>query len=230
MRRSRTLERFTGQNCDSATWYSTHTCSMLLRSNCENVFFFHLKFLLFMRPKHVWRSRMPDGVQCLFSPYQIKLFCILFYICQGLNNFLAHFWIFLLRFSQFEMNLFWACTGIDIDSAGVWAKNKLIFTSIKWRFNGTVSRDFQPLVFHQTIPPGPLIHMLKPFWILLRIRRDMIDFRTQKFFSGSPFKLIYFLVGGVGQFVNIYMFLIDIPHKWIVSRDRGGLLMVSIDR
>jgi hypothetical protein len=25
--------------------------------------------------------------------------------------------------------------GIDVDSAGVGAKNKLIFTSIKWRFN-----------------------------------------------------------------------------------------------
>jgi hypothetical protein len=38
---------------------------------------------------------------------------------------------------------------------------------------GTVSRDFRPWVFfHQIIPPGPLI--------LLRIRRDIIDFRTQK--------------------------------------------------
>jgi hypothetical protein len=46
---------------------------------------------------------------------------------------------------------------------------------------GTVSRDFRPSVFiHQTIPPGPLIHGLTPFWILLRIRRDMINFRTQK--------------------------------------------------
>jgi hypothetical protein len=46
---------------------------------------------------------------------------------------------------------------------------------------GTVSRNILPSVFfHQTIPPGPLIHGLKPFWILLRIRRDMIDFQTQK--------------------------------------------------
>jgi hypothetical protein len=44
-----------------------------------------------------------------------------------------------------------------------------------------VSQDFLPTVFfHQIIPPGPLIHGLKPFWILLQIRRVMIDFRTQK--------------------------------------------------
>jgi hypothetical protein len=36
---------------------------------------------------HAWRSRMPDGVQCPCSPYQIKLFCIVLYICQGVNNF-----------------------------------------------------------------------------------------------------------------------------------------------
>jgi hypothetical protein len=29
--------------------------------------------------------------------------------------------------------------------------------------------------FHQTIQPGHLIHGLKPFLFLLRIRRDMID-------------------------------------------------------
>jgi hypothetical protein len=46
---------------------------------------------------------------------------------------------------------------------------------------GTVSQDFRPSVFfHKTIPPGSLIHGLKPFWILLRIRWDIIDFRTQK--------------------------------------------------
>jgi hypothetical protein len=37
-----------------------------------------------------------------------------------------------------------------------------------------------PRFFHQTILPWPLINRLKPFWILLRIRRDVIDFRTQK--------------------------------------------------
>jgi hypothetical protein len=63
--------------------------------------------------------------------------------------------------------------------------------------------------FHQRIPPGPLIHGLKPFWILLRILRDMIDFRTQKscmrcqwhrmhenLLLDSPFKFKYFLVVG----------------------------------
>jgi hypothetical protein len=34
--------------------------------------------------------------------------------------------------------------------------------------------------FHQTIPPGPVIYRLKPFRVLLRIRRDTIDFRMQK--------------------------------------------------
>jgi hypothetical protein len=38
-----------------------------------------------------------------------------------------------------------------------------------WHVKGTVSWEFRPSVFfHQTIPPGPLIH--GPFWILLRIR------------------------------------------------------------
>jgi hypothetical protein len=36
---------------------------------------------------------------------------------------------------------------------------------------GTVSRDFWPSVFHQTIPPGPLIH--GPFWILLRMFEEI---------------------------------------------------------
>jgi hypothetical protein len=39
------------------------------------------------------------------------------------------------------------------------------------RFKGTLTRDFRPLgFFHQTTPPRPLIHRLKPFWIWLRIR------------------------------------------------------------
>jgi hypothetical protein len=51
---------------DSATWYSTHTCSTLLRFNCKKCF--HTKFLLSMRPVHVWRSRTPDGVRCAHFP------------------------------------------------------------------------------------------------------------------------------------------------------------------
>jgi hypothetical protein len=71
---------------------------------------------------------------------------------------------------------------------------------------GSVTRFLTLRFFHQTIPPGPLIHGLKPCWILLRVRRDMLDFRTQKscmqfqwhrmhkkFFLGSPFKFIFFL-------------------------------------
>jgi hypothetical protein len=35
---------------------------------------------------------------------------------------------------------------------------------------GTLTRDFRPLlIFHQTTPPRPLIHGLKPFWIWFRI-------------------------------------------------------------
>jgi hypothetical protein len=50
----------------------------------------------------------------------------------------------------------------------LWRKNVSnkgpVYWSIpKLRFKGTVSRDFWPSVFlHQTIPPGPLIHWLKP--------------------------------------------------------------------
>jgi hypothetical protein len=43
---------------------------------------------------------------------------------------------------------------------------------------GQCHEIFDLWFFHQVIPP--LIHGLKPFWILLRIRRDMINFRTQK--------------------------------------------------
>jgi hypothetical protein len=78
------LERFTVQFCDSATWFSTHTCSMLLRSNCENGFFI-------------------------------------------LNFYFSR--------SRRSISLFPTCTGLNIDSAGVRTKNKLIFTSIEWHFN-----------------------------------------------------------------------------------------------
>jgi hypothetical protein len=77
---------------------------------------------------------------------------------------------------------------------------------------GQCHQIFYPWFFHQTIPPGPLIHRLKPFWILLQICRDMINFRTwklcmwcqwhrmlEKIFLGSPFKFISFLSGGVGH-------------------------------
>jgi hypothetical protein len=63
---------------------------------------------------------------------------------------------------------------------------------------GTVSRDFFFCLrfFHQTIPTGPLIHGLKPFWILLRIRRDMIDFERKNRACGvndTAYKKIFFL-------------------------------------
>jgi hypothetical protein len=50
---------------DPPTWYSTHTCSTLLRFNCENGVFIQT-ILLFMRPitVHVWRSRTPAGFRC----------------------------------------------------------------------------------------------------------------------------------------------------------------------
>jgi hypothetical protein len=47
-------------------------------------------------------------------------------------------------------------------SAHLLALLTVYFVSVK----GTVSRDFRPsFFFHQTIPPGPLIHGQKPFWI-----------------------------------------------------------------
>jgi hypothetical protein len=74
---------------------------------------------------------------------------------------------------------------------------------------GTVSRDFRPSVFFiKQYPLGPWFTGLKPFWILLWIRRDMIDFRTQKLCMRclGPFKFLYFFSGGVGQFGNINVF------------------------
>jgi hypothetical protein len=35
--------------------------------------------------------------------------------------------------------------------------------SVEGDIKGTLTRDFRPLVFHQTTPPRPLIHGLKPF-------------------------------------------------------------------
>jgi hypothetical protein len=81
--------------------------------------------------------------------------------------------------------------------------------------------------FHQTIPPGPLIHGLTPFGILLRYRRDMIDFRTQKSCKnclfGSPFGC-----GGVGQYGSIYMFLIDIPFKGCQGRSNRSSIVHAV--
>jgi hypothetical protein len=52
---------------DSAAWYSTHTCLMLLRFNGEIVFSYK-KFLLFMRPIHVCRFRTSAGIWCAHFP------------------------------------------------------------------------------------------------------------------------------------------------------------------
>jgi hypothetical protein len=35
--------------------------------------YLHLNFLHFMRPKHVWRSRTPDGVRCAHFPNVITI-------------------------------------------------------------------------------------------------------------------------------------------------------------
>jgi hypothetical protein len=105
------------------------------------------------------------------------------------------------------------------------SNNKVLLTVIK----GTLSRDFWPSVFfYQTIPPGTLIHGLMPFWNMLRIFRDTIDFWMQKFCMqcqwydmqeklGSPFKFVFFFLGGLGRFGNIYVF-IDIPFKGCQGR------------
>jgi hypothetical protein len=87
-----------------------------------------------------------------------------------------------------------------------------------------VSRDFRPSVFFTSnnTPWGP---ELKSSWILLRIRRDMLNFLTQKscmrcqlhpcmILLGSPFNYTHFCSSGIGQFTNIPIcFLIDILFK-----------------
>jgi hypothetical protein len=45
-------------------------------------------------------------------------------------------------------------------------------------FKGTVSRDFRPLFFHQTIPPGPLSRRLKPFAYGFDFAKIFDDFST----------------------------------------------------
>jgi hypothetical protein len=58
---------------DSATWYSTHTCSTQQRCNCENggnVWSFNFKC---MRPTHMWRTRTPAGVRCAYLPSVITI-------------------------------------------------------------------------------------------------------------------------------------------------------------
>jgi hypothetical protein len=72
--------------------------------------------------------------------------------------------------------------------------------------------------FHQTIPPGPLIHGRKPFWILIEFAEiwsisehknracGVRNRMHENFLLGSPFKFIYFFRGGVVQFGNINVF------------------------
>jgi hypothetical protein len=57
-----------GHSVYSATWYSTHTCSTLLRFNCENVYFIQNLYFSWGQYVHVLRSRMPDGVRCAHFP------------------------------------------------------------------------------------------------------------------------------------------------------------------
>jgi hypothetical protein len=69
--------------------------------------------------------------------------------------------------------------------------------------------------------PGPLIHGLKPFWILLRIRQDMVDFRTQNcILYVAPLNWSIFLVVGYDN-LRTYTFLIDIPFKGCQFIDRA---------
>jgi hypothetical protein len=83
---------------------------------------------------------------------------------------------------------------------------------------GQCHEIFDPRFFSLNNTPWAPDSRAKASLILLRIRRDMIDFRTQKscmrcqwhcmhenFLLGSPFKFIYFFSGGVGQFGNIYV-------------------------
>jgi hypothetical protein len=68
-------------SCDSATWYSTHICSTLLRFNCVSSVFINF-FLLFMTPIHVWSSPTPAGVRCPHFT-SVILWC---YHNSGLEN------------------------------------------------------------------------------------------------------------------------------------------------
>jgi hypothetical protein len=43
-------------------------------------------------------------------------------------------------------------------------------------FKGTVSRDFRPSVFRQSITPRPLINTLKYFRFLFQIRRAITEY------------------------------------------------------
>jgi hypothetical protein len=67
--------------------------------------------------------------------------------------------------------------GVEDRARCLWQEYQQIKGILKWQCH----EIFDPRFFSSTIPPGPLIQGLKPFWILLRFRRDIIDFRTQKF-------------------------------------------------
>jgi hypothetical protein len=103
-------------------------------------------------------------------------------------------------------------------------------------FKGKCQEIFD-LFFHQTKPTVAMIHRLKPFWIPLRIRRDIKYFRTQiscilcqwhsmhgNILLCSPFKFIYFCSDRVGQFANIY-FLLDIPFKGCQGRSNRSSIV-----
>jgi hypothetical protein len=55
---------------DSATWYSTHTCG----STVKMVLLY--KIFTLNKANHVWRSRTPDGVQCVHFPSVITTIMI----------------------------------------------------------------------------------------------------------------------------------------------------------
>jgi hypothetical protein len=158
----------------------------------------------------------------------------------------------LVKLENLQKNLCWKCVNFMIILPSrysfaasykirLWCQVPVYWTSHKLHWplpnfgnlpalKGTVSRDFRASVFSSNNTSRPLIHGLKPFWILLRIRRDMIDLRTQKscrrcqwhrmqknLLLCSPFKFIYFLVVGYAN-SGTYLFLIDIAFKGCQGR------------
>jgi hypothetical protein len=106
-----------------------------------------------------------------------------------------------------------------------------VLTYLIYRFKGTVSRDFRTSVFfHQSTPPRALIHRLKPFRILLLIRREnrfgirQNRLRPQKttfFYWWSP---LIFTFSSNYKYVMftycMYLFCRGIPSKELRANNR----------
>jgi hypothetical protein len=70
---------------------------------------------------------------------------------------------------------------------------------------GQCHEIFDPRFFSSNKPHGPLIHGLKSFWILLRIRRDMINFRTQKSCMRCQWHRLHFKKIRISSRIRIYI-------------------------